>query len=494
MDRFMLSRLGVTAVLVAVCNFSWSQEVTGDAAEIKRGEYLAVASDCDACHSAPGGKHLAGGLPIESPLGAIYSTNITPSKQYGIGNYSLQQFSDALRRGIRADGAHLYPAMPYDSYAFLTDEDVKSLYAYFTKAVPAVDEPPAKGTALPFPYNLRFSMVFWNALFLNTKPFTPDPSKSAEWNRGKYLVEGATHCGECHTPRGFFMQQDRSRDLSGAVLTSWYAPNITPDPKAGIGAMSADELFQYLKFGKVAGKAQAAGDMALAVQLSFSKLSDEDLRAIVTYIRSVPAHGEAGARAKFSQGGASTEVATFRGIGGTSSDGTLPGGPAQLFAANCASCHGIEAGGSRDRYFPSLFNNSALAEGGGRNLVAAILFGVDRTTANGFAFMPGFGGKATDIAALSNEQVAQLANYLLRQYGDTAYTVRPGLVQEVRRGQAPKPPLALLVEVGKWGGALLLLLVLWPLGRYLSRTRVWLPLERLRWATNRSPEPKLRQP
>jgi mono/diheme cytochrome c family protein len=290
------------------------------------------------------------------------------------------------------------------------------------------------------------------------------------------------------------MQQDRSRDLSGAVLTSWYAPNITPDPKAGIGAMSADELFQYLKFGKVAGKAQAAGDMALAVQLSFSKLSDEDLRAIVTYIRSVPAHGDSGARPKFSQGRASTEVATFRGVGGTSSDGTLPGGPAQLFAANCASCHGIEAGGSRDRYFPSLFNNSALAEGGGRNLVAAILFGVDRTTANGFAFMPGFGGKATDIAALSNEQVAQLANYLLRQYGDTAYTVRPGLVQEVRRGQAPKPPLALLVEVGKWGGALLLLLVLWRLGRYLSRTRVWLPLERLRWATNRSPEPKLRQP
>jgi mono/diheme cytochrome c family protein len=234
--------------------------------------------------------------------------------------------------------------------------------------------------------------------------------------------------------------------------------------------------------------------MGLAVQLSFSKLSDDDLRAIVTYVRSVPAHGDTGARPKFSQGHASAEVAAFRGVGGTSSDEALPGGAAQLFAANCASCHGIEAGGSRDRYFPSLFSNAALAEGGGRNLVAAILFGVDRTTGAGFAFMPGFGGKATDIAALSNEQVAQLANYLLRQYGDAAETVGPELVQGVRRGQAPKPPLALLVEVGVWGGALLLVLILWRLGRYLSHTRARLPLERLRWATNRSPEPKLRQP
>src|SRR5215831_29669 len=127
MDKSMLSHLGAAAMLTAVSNLSWSQEVTGDAPEIKRGEYIAVASDCDACHSAPGGKRLAGGLPIESPFGTIYSTNITPSRQYGIGSYSLQQFSAALRRGIRADGAHLYPAMPYASYAMLTDEDVKSL-------------------------------------------------------------------------------------------------------------------------------------------------------------------------------------------------------------------------------------------------------------------------------------------------------------------------------------------------------------------------------
>jgi fructose 5-dehydrogenase cytochrome subunit len=473
LNTFVLIRVCVIAPLIAVFGLASAQEAAADDAEIKHGEYLAIASDCGACHTAPGGKRLAGGLPIESPLGTIYSTNITSSQQYGIGRYSLQQFSEALRRGIRADGAHLYPAMPYASYALLTDEDVKALYAYFTNAVPAIDEPPAKTTSLPFPYNLRFSMVFWNALFLEAKPFTPDPSKSAEWNRGKYLVDGPAHCGECHTPRGFFMQQDRSRQLAGAVLGSWFAPNITPDANAGIGAMGADELFRYLKFGKVAGKAQAGGEMGLAVQLSFSKLNDDDLKAIVAYVRSVPAVGEVETKAKFVQGRQFTEVAKFRGVGAVSSDEALPGGAAQLFAANCASCHGIGAGGSRDNYFPSLFHNSALATGAGRNLVATILFGVNRNAADGLAFMPGFGSKATDIAAFTNEQVVELANHLLQHYGNAAYSVTPQMVEQVRSGQAPKPLLATLVDLGEWlAGALVISLSLWRIVRRSSRTRV----------------------
>jgi mono/diheme cytochrome c family protein len=450
-----------------------AQDAAADDAEIKHGEYLAIASDCEACHTAPGGKPLAGGLPIESPLGTIYSSNITSSQQYGIGHYSLRQFSDALRRGIRSDGAHLYPAMPYASYALLTDEDVKALYAYFTKAVHAVDEPPAKTTSLPFPYNLRLSMAFWNALFLDAKPFTLDPSRPAEWNRGKYLVDGPTHCGECHTPRGFLMQQDHGRQFAGAVLGSWYAPNITPDANAGIGAMGADELFRYLKFGKVAGKAQAGGEMGLAVQLSFSKLSDDDLKAIVAFVRSVPAIGDAETKTRFAQGKSFTEVAKFRGVGAESSDEALPGGAAQLFAANCASCHGIGAGGSQDNYFPSLFHNSALAIGAGRNLVAAILFGIDRSTADGLTFMPGFGGKATDIAAFTNEQVVELANYLLQHYGNAAYSVTPQMVEQVRSGQAPRPLLASLVIVSKWlMCALLIAFVLWRIVRRSARRRV----------------------
>jgi len=473
LKTFALIRVCVTAPLISVYGLASAHDAASVDAEIKHGEYLALASDCEACHTAPGGKPLAGGLPIESPLGTVYSTNITSSQQYGIGRYSLQQFSQALRRGIRADGAHLYPAMPYASYALLTDEDVKALYTYFTKAVLAVDDPPAKTTSLPFPYNLRFSMAFWDALFLGARPFTPDLSRSAEWNRGKYLVDGPAHCGECHTPRGFFMQQDRRRQFSGAVLGSWYAPNITSDVNAGIGGMRADEIFRYLKFGKVAGKAQAGGEMGLAVQLSLGKLSDDDLKAIVTYLRSVPAIGDAETKARFVQGQPFTEVAKFRGVGAMSSDEALPGGAPQLFAANCASCHGIGAGGSRDSYFPSLFHNSALATGAGRNLVATILFGIDRSTADGLAFMPGFGGKATDIAAFTNEQVVKLANYLLEHYGNAAYTITPQMVEQVRNGQAPKPPLATLVDAGKWlVCALLILLVLWRIVRRSLRTRV----------------------
>jgi fructose 5-dehydrogenase cytochrome subunit len=473
LDTFALIRVCVTALLITVYGLASAHEAATDDAEIKHGEYLAIASDCEACHTAPGGKPLAGGLPIESPLGTIYSTNITSSQQYGIGRYSLQQFSRALRRGLRADGAHLYPAMPYASYALLTDEDVEALYAYFTKAVLAVDEPPAKTTSLQFPYNLRFSMGFWNALFLGAQPFTPDPSRSTEWNRGKYLVDGPAHCGECHTPRGFFMQQDRSREFAGAVLGSWYAPNITPDANAGIGAMGAEESLRYLKFGKMAGKAQAGGEMGLAVQLSLSKLSVDDLKAIVTYMRSVPAISDAETKAKFAQGQRFTEVARFRGVGAMSSNEALPGGAAQLFAANCASCHGIRAGGSRDSYFPSLYHNSALAAGAGRNLVATILFGIDRSTADGLAFMPGFGGKATDIAAFTNEQVVELANYLLQHYGNAAYSVTAQMVEQVRNGEAPKPPLAALVDAGKWlVCALLILLVLWRIVRRSLRTRV----------------------
>jgi fructose 5-dehydrogenase cytochrome subunit len=176
------------------------------------------------------------------------------------------------------------------------------------------------------------------------------------------------------------------------------------------------------------------------------------------------------AKSRFMQGNRFTDVASFRGVGGMSYDRSLPGGAAQLFAANCATCHGIAAQGSRDTYFPSLFHNSAFATGGGRNVIAAILFGISRSTTDGLAFMPGFGGKTTDIADLSDEQVAQLANFLLQHYGDTSYSVTPNLVKQVRDGQSPAPVLMTLVTGSEWaGGALLLALVIWFVARYSSR-------------------------
>lgn len=465
----MKSLFASGAVLI-FCASVFAQDTKSLESDVEKGRYLAVASDCAACHTAPGGKPFAGGLALASPIGEIYSTNITPSKTNGIGHYSLQEFSDAVRKGVRADGHYLYPAMPYASYAKLTDEDVRLLYSYFSRAVAAVDDPPAHITALPSPFNLRFSMLFWNQLFLDKKPFTPDLKKSAEWNRGKYLVEGPAHCGECHTPRGFFMQQQADKQLSGAIIGAWYAPNITPDLHNGIGGMSDDEIFHYLKFGKVDGKAQAGGEMGLAVQNSFSQMSDEDLKAIVAYIRTVPTIADDASldKSKFDFGAPSNTVSEFRGINGAGFNQEIqegngvtkfPGGGAQLFAGNCASCHGVDAQGSRDGYFPSLFHNSALSSGNGRNLVATILFGINRETSEGLAFMPGFGGKPNDIANLSNNEVSDIANFLLRTYGNPAYLVTPDLVQEVRDGTGPVPLIVTIVNRSMWPAATLLLLL-----------------------------------
>src|ERR1700722_14855248 len=209
------------------------QPAQGDAA-IERGKYLAIAADCGACHTAPLGKPFAGGLPIGTPLGTIYSTNITPSANFGIGRYTEEEFSRALRRGISSDGAHLYPEMRSTSYARFTDEDIHALYLYFAKAVEPFDAR-APETELPFPMNIRLSMLGWNLLFLDTKVFAPDPRQSAQWNRGADLVEGPPHGGTCHAPRGFLMQEQTDRALSGAQVGPWYAPNIPSDPARGIG-------------------------------------------------------------------------------------------------------------------------------------------------------------------------------------------------------------------------------------------------------------------
>lgn len=213
------------AILLALTGLNAGAATAPDAAAaapvpsselVQRGKYLATAGDCVACHTAPGGKPMAGGLAIPTPLGDIIATNITPSKTHGIGNYTEAQFRDALRKGLRADGQHLYPAMPYTSYAQVSDDDANAMYAYFMQGVAPVDAEPPKETALPFPFNVRLSMAAWNLLFLDSKPFAADASKSAEWNRGAYLTRGLTHCSTCHTPRNSLMAEDIKRELGGA--------------------------------------------------------------------------------------------------------------------------------------------------------------------------------------------------------------------------------------------------------------------------------------
>ncbi|ELN2738246.1 cytochrome c [Pluralibacter gergoviae] len=465
----------LSAALLLGCGLASHAGENIDGDLIARGKALAVASDCMACHTntPQQGKPYAGGYGISSPMGTIYATNITPSVKYGIGGYSEAEFAAALRTGIRKDGAHLYPAMPYTAYTRLSDDEIHALYTYFMHGVAPVDEPAAHETALPFPFNIRLSMAAWNLLYLDNARFTPDPAKGDMWNEGAALVQGAAHCGTCHTPRNVMMAEDDSRFLAGAQLGSWYAPNITSDPHAGIGGWSEQELVNYLKTGRAAGRGQAAGPMAEAVEHSFQHLSERELRAIVTYLKTVPAQGEEG------KGGAEGSAPAqphynvelnLRGANPPNVNHTLNGGEA-LYSGYCASCHQPDGSGSRNQAYPSLFNNSATSGSNPSNLIATILLGVDRQADGKHVLMPGF-GEGSYVGELTDKQVADIANFVLQKYGNSAVSVTEADVSEVRAG-GPKPLLArvqpMIVPGMVVGVIIVILLVIWWLRRRARR-------------------------
>ncbi len=428
-----------------------------DDAQIERGKYLALAGDCVACHSVPGGKPFAGGLALPTPIGEIIATNITPSKTAGIGGYSLEQFSDALRKGVRADGKHLYPAMPYTSYAKVTDEDVQAMYAYFMNAVAPVDTP-AKPTDLPFPFNIRFSMAAWNLLFLDDKVFVPDSSKDAEWNRGAYLVQGLTHCSTCHSPRNLMMAEVSAKPLAGGEVGTWYAPNITSDANSGIGGWEVAELVAYLKTGEAKGKGQAAGPMAEAVDHSLQHLNDADLKAIAVYLKTVPAQRDANdPQAVYALGKKVDELPTIRGLS-LPSDGDKMSG-AQLYDAYCATCHQAQGQGSFDDGLPSLAHNTAVGRSNTNNLVMVILEGVRRGEGGQDIRMQGF------AQALSDQQVATLASYLTTHFGNPAIKVSASQVKELRAG-GPGSNLVGLAQTAIVVGVLVVIgLIIWLIRR-----------------------------
>ena len=446
-----VTSLGCACFLFA--SLTWLRASAVDAADdtnselAQRGSYLAIAGDCGACHTAPGGKMLAGGLPLATPFGPIYSTNITPSKTYGIGNYTLAQFADALRKGVRSDGAYLYPGMPYTSYTLLSDDDVKALYSYFMNKVVAVDSP-APETKLPFPFNIRLSMAGWNLLFLHEGSFAADPGKSPEWNRGAYLVRGLAHCGECHTPRNLLMAVEPSRDLGGAIVDSWNAPNITADQTSGIGGWSQEDVVGYLRTGRAEGKAQAAGSMADAVDHSFRYLTDTDLRAIAVYLKSVPSiHNPADTRPAYQWGAPASDLTSIRGV-------PLPADPdkfsgAQLYDAYCATCHGSEGQGSFDHDLPSLFHNTALGRTNANNLVLTILQGVQRQPDSPDLLMPGFSD------TLSDRQITILSQYLLQKYGNPEAQISIDQVAGLRSGKTS----SFLLIAARVGAAVAVLVV-----------------------------------
>jgi mono/diheme cytochrome c family protein len=408
-----------------------------DPALVRRGEYLARAGDCVACHTAPGGRPMAGGLALPSPLGPIVATNITPSRTQGIGNYTLAQFSGALRRGVRADGAHLYPAMPYTSYALVTDDDTRALYAYFMLGVAPVDAAPARLTSLPFPFNIRLSMAAWNLVFLDGRPFVADPAKSAEVNRGAYLARGLAHCGACHSPRNLLMAESAKRELAGGQVGPWYAPNITADPNSGVGGWSVDELAAYMKLGRAGDKAHAAGPMAEAVDHSLAYLDEADLRAIAQYLKQVPPQRDsADTRPVYAWGGPSDEINSVRGVAWPADRNRLTG--PQLYDAHCATCHHARAQGSPSGGLPPLFHTTTLGRSNTDNLVMVMLDGIARGEDGSNVLMPGF------RKVLSDQQAATLGTYLSHRYGNPAGTVTAAQVAALRTGGAPSSMVAVV--------------------------------------------------
>lgn len=436
-----IKRAMAAGVAVASLAIGWmpasahAEAAVDESAFIQRGEYLARAGDCVACHTATGGKPFAGGLAIASPMGTIWSTNITASKTHGIGSYTEAQFADALRAGKRADGAQLYPAMPYTSFAKLTDPDVHALYTYFMKAVPAVDSA-VPHTDLPFPFSIRASLIPWNLLFVDKDRFKPDPQKSVEWNRGAYLVEGLAHCSVCHTPRNLLMAEQTSRGLAGGAVGAWYAPNITSDTTSGIGGWSEQDIVAYLKTGVVRGKAQAAGPMAEAVNHSLQYLTDADLGAIATYLKTVPAvHDDGDTLALDVASGLIEDPDAVRQTPWPADPERLNG--PQLYDSNCASCHQASGQGTADGALPPLSRNSVFRNGQPNNVVMSILQGASHpesaNRASDSVDMPAFADR------LSDTQIATLSSYLMQQFGRQNVQVTAQDVATLRAGGRVSP-------------------------------------------------------
>ncbi|WP_375411355.1 molybdopterin cofactor-binding domain-containing protein [uncultured Bradyrhizobium sp.] len=386
------------------------------AATIARGQQLAALGDCAVCHTQPNGLVNAGGRAIETPFGIVYSTNITPDVETGIGAWSYPAFERAMREGIHRDGKHLYPAFPYNHFAKTTDADLQALYAYLM-AQPAVRAVNPE-TALAFPFNLRPLMAGWNALFHSSAAFAPEAARSAAWNRGAYLVEGLGHCGACHSPRNALGAEKANAYLAGGFAEGWEAPALTSLSHAPI-PWSEDELFAYLRTGQSRFHGVAAGPMAPVVK-ELAALSDGDIRAMAVYLGSFN-------RTAISKTAQETSAATLEASTGTRATFASAAG-ARLYEGACAVCHrvgGAPLFGSR----PSLALNSNLHSAMPDNLIQVILHGIAAPVSSDLGYMPGFKDSFND------RQIAELVSYLRQQFapGKRPWTDVDAAIMRARR-------------------------------------------------------------
>ena len=384
--------------------------------QIERGRYLVQLSDCSACHTdSAGGKRFAGGRPIETPFGVIVSANITPDDETGIGKWSEDQFDNAVRRGIRADGKHLYPAMPYTAYTKMSRADVDAIRAYLTTIPPVHNA--VQSNQLPFPLNIRLGMVAWNALFFDKGEFKPDSNKSAEWNRGAFLVNGPGHCGACHTPKNMLGGDKTSEALQGSLVQGWFAPNITGDKALGLGDWSTDDIARLLRTGH-SKQTGVTGPMAEEVADASSHFTDSDLMAIATYLKSTSA-GAAGPAPL------------------PANDPRLQTGKA-IYRDTCSACHGLDGRGVPN-LFPALAQAATVRAADPTTAIRVLLRGARSvaTKAEPTApAMPAFNWQLDDA------QAAAVLTYVRNSWGAAAPAVSPDQVGKARADLAKRDQAA----------------------------------------------------
>jgi mono/diheme cytochrome c family protein len=388
-----------TALLAAIATPVAAQD------SVSRGKYLTIVGDCGGCHTKPtiGAPPYAGGLPFTAAFGTMYSPNITPDKKTGIGNWTQDQFYTTLHTGIAPHGKHLYPAFPFLYFTHIRRADSDAIYAYLRTVKPVRYAPPPNRLIPPF--NIRATMAFWDAMFFTEGTYKNDPSKSAAWNRGNYIVNGFGHCAECHTPKNILFGDETSKPLQGAVEEGWFSANLTGNKRDGLGRWSAADIVQYLKTGRNK-YAWAAGTMQEKVTSSTSKMTDPDLMAIATYLKSLPAAPE-------SQPSVPNASAMRHGQA--------------VFIANCSSCHS-EPGAGTPRDYPNLAGDTLIVGRSPETVTRIVLEGAQSagtTNAPVSYSMPGFG-------ALENKDVADVVTYIRNSWGNRAIPVSVSQVKAIR--------------------------------------------------------------
>lgn len=441
MKKFLLSLAALAVVvLVGLLVFAFWPTHTRtlqvasqaeQAALIEKGRYLADAGDCTACHTAKGGQPFAGGLPIASPIGTLYSSNITPDKATGIGGYSLEDFDRAVRHGIAANGSSLYPAMPYPAYARVNDDDLQALYAYFMHGVTPVNAE-NRANAVPWPLSMRWPLAIWRKVFAPAPDgvaFTADGYKDAEVARGAYLVQGLGHCGSCHTPRAVTLQEkalDQSSPLylsGGPVIDGWLAVNLRGNPADGLGSWSVDDIVATLRSARSETHAVLGGAMGDVVVHSTQHLNDSDLHAMAAYLKTLPDDGR-----QVSSFTADPATAKALAAGQEGSRG------AELYIDNCAACHRTNGQGDAG-VFPKIAGNSSVLSQDPVSMIRLVLAGSSlpaTATAPSTLGMPGFAWR------LSDDEVAQLLSFIRTSWGNQAPAVSAVQVKQIR-DTLPKP-------------------------------------------------------